>query len=125
MPVIVYSSIMIENRPESVRTVRSIGGAKFLVAQAFAGPFGWLTRTLNRKSVGRGFEPRPPHFRDTGPLRPVNGSTVGVVDSCLLVVDDRTSSIFLSSETLGRASVVEPTIRDAARRRQALLVVQG
>lgn len=65
MAVIVYSSIMIENRPESLRTVRSIGGPKFLVAQAFTGPFGWLTRTLNRESVGRGFESRPAHVRPT------------------------------------------------------------
>jgi hypothetical protein len=40
-------------RPESVRIVRSIGRPNFHVAQTFTGPFGWLTRVLNRESVGR------------------------------------------------------------------------
>ena len=60
--VIVYSSIMIQNRPESLRSSRSSRGPKFLVAQVLTGMLGWLTGTLNRESVGRGFEPRPPHF---------------------------------------------------------------
>jgi hypothetical protein len=64
--VIVYSSIMIVNRPESLRSSRSTRGPKFLVAQVLTGMFGRLTRTLNRESVGRGFEPRPPHVITAG-----------------------------------------------------------
>jgi hypothetical protein len=54
--VIVYSSIMIQNRPESLRSSRSSRGPKFLVAQVLTGMLGWLTGTLNRESVGRGFD---------------------------------------------------------------------
>ena len=64
--VIVYSSIMIVNRPESLRSSRSTRGPKVLVAQVLTGMFGRLTRTLNRESVGRGFEPRPPHVITAG-----------------------------------------------------------
>ena len=38
---------------------------KFLVVQAFTGLLKQSTRTLRRESVGRGFEPRPPHLRGT------------------------------------------------------------
>ena len=74
--VIVYSSIMIENRPESLRSSRSTRGPKFVVAQVLTGMFGRLTGTLNRESVGRGFEPRPPHNVIAGkrgfPLHSIN-----------------------------------------------------
>jgi hypothetical protein len=42
----------------------SIGEPKSLVAQVLTGTVGRLTGTLNRESVGRGFEPRPPRVRD-------------------------------------------------------------
>lgn len=61
--VIVYSSVMIGNRPDSVRSSRSRRRTTFLVAQAFTGSFGQSTRTMSRESVGRWFEPRRPHVR--------------------------------------------------------------
>jgi len=44
--VIVYSSVMIGNRPDSVRSSRSRRGTTFLVAQAFTGSFGQLSRPV-------------------------------------------------------------------------------
>jgi hypothetical protein len=68
----------IENRPETVRSGRLPREAKFFVAQAFTGPFRWLTRTSSSESVGRGFEPRGPIQRgvSTAPASPTGELTI-------------------------------------------------
>jgi hypothetical protein len=58
--IIVYSSIMIENRRESARSVRRQHGPKFVLDKDLPVPLEQTGASIC-ESVGRGFEPRPPH----------------------------------------------------------------
>jgi hypothetical protein len=59
--VIVYSSIMNENQPESAGVVQVLISANSIRAQDSFGIRRQSSRMSFCESVGRGFEPRPPH----------------------------------------------------------------